>query len=295
MRLEDVKDAIPVAVLGGDAELVRQMQQLLTGHGYLDPPADGKFGPVSHWALSEFAYREGLSTGQGLSPALARALLAPGGATLPALRPSGTWFDKVIAYMAAKEHWICRHPDAVNIVYLEGADADGSLNDDKPNVFNDLRIVFSVDSTGVPVTQMWEGTTEPGLFWTTHPMDPKGAARIAFDQYKAWIVGIHHPNSPNAHEALVQVEPILVFRDLNEDFKRAGDQTDRGLFGINQHWGYDAPKNDLGRTSAGCLVGRTKAGHVQFMTRVKLDPRYRANSAYRFMTAVMPGDEVLQT
>ncbi|MET3591430.1 hypothetical protein ABID26_000809 [Mesorhizobium shonense] len=293
MRLEDVTDSIPISVLGGDIDLVKQIQQLLTTHGYLDPPADGKFGGVSNWALSEFAYRKGLSTGQGLTKALARALLDVGSPSLPAIRKRGDWFDDVIAYMDAKEHWICRHPLALNIVYLEGTNLDGTPNDNKPNLFNDVRIVFSIDSTGLPVTQMWDGTTEPGLYWTTHPMSPKGAARIAFGQYKSWVVGTHHPGTAAAHEALVQVEPILVYRDLNKDFKRQGDAVDLGLFAVNQHWGYDAPKDDLGRTSAGCLVGRTRAGHVQFMAKVKSDPRHQANSSYRFMTAVVPGSGVI--
>jgi hypothetical protein len=125
-------------------------------------------------------------------------------------------------------------------------------------------------------------------------MNAGGAARIAFNQYKAWIVGTHLKSKPNsAHEALVQVEPVTVHRDLNKDYKRSGDKTDTGLFGINQHWGYDAPKDDLGTTSAGCLVGRSKDGHREFMAILKADPRYEANSAYRFMAAVLPGDEAL--
>ena len=100
-------------------------------------------------------------------------------------------------------------------------------------------------------------------------MNPKGAARIAFNQYKAWSVGTHRASSPQGHEALVQTAPVAVYRDLNKDFKRPGDRVDTGLFGINQHWGYDAPMGDLGTTSAGCLVGRTKNGHRQFMALVK--------------------------
>jgi peptidoglycan hydrolase-like protein with peptidoglycan-binding domain len=293
MRLEDVGNTIPLAALGADHELVGQIQQLLTTHGYLDPPADGKFGPVSHWALAAFARRNQLSTDDGLTSGLARSLLDTAHQPLPQIKASGVWFDKVLSYMKAKEYWICRHPDAVNICYLEGANADGTLNNNKNNVFNDLRIVFWIAEDGTAKTQMWEGTTEPGLYWTVHPMDPKGAARIAFDQYKAWIVGTHHAGKPSAHEALVQVEPILVYRDLNQDFKRQGDQTYRGLFAINQHWGYDAPKNDLGTTSAGCLVGRTKSGHREFMKIVKSDSRHLASPAYRFVTAVMPGSDVL--
>ncbi|TBC68725.1 peptidoglycan-binding domain-containing protein [Rhizobium ruizarguesonis] len=293
MRLEDVNKTILISQLGGDIELVKQTQFLLARYGYLDPPVDGKFGPTSNWALTEFAYRKGMSIGQGLSPELAKALLDTKHETLPTLSESGTWFDKVIEYMVRKEYWICRHPEAWNIVYLEGVDPNGKLNKNKPNQFNDLRVIFSISATGAPVFTVWEGTTEPGLFWTMTPMSQKGAARIAFNQYKSWSIGTHHPGKASAHEALVQVEPILVYRDLNKDFNRQGDETEFGLFAINQHWGYNAPKDDLGQTSAGCLVGRTKAGHLEFMSMVKSDPRYLANSTYRFITTVLPGTEVL--
>ena len=51
-------------------------------------------------------------------------------------------------------------------------------------------------------------------------------------------------------------------------------------------------KSDVGRASAGCLVGRTRAGHTAFMRYCKADPRYLANNGYRFMAAVMPVAEV---
>jgi len=138
-----------------------------------------------------------------------------------------------------------------------------------------------------------EGTTEPGIFWTMNPMNPRGAARIAFGQSKAWAVGIHLRGKASAHEALVQVAEVTVHRDLNKDFKRLNDRVETGLFGINQHWGYDAPKDDLGNTSAGCLVGRTKKGHREFMAMLKSDPRFLASPSYKFVAAVLPGDEVL--
>jgi hypothetical protein len=84
-----------------------------------------------------------------------------------------------------------------------------------------------------------------------------------------------------------------VHRDLNQDFSRAGDKTEAGSdFAINQHWGYDNPRDDLGRSSAGCLVGRTKTAHREFMRTVKSDPRYLANNGYRFMPAVLEAAQV---
>ena len=162
-----------------------------------------------------------------------------------------------------------------------------------PQRIQRLRVVFRSTGMGDQISKTGYGTgPRERDFWTIHPMNLR-VARIMFNQYKSWAVGVHHPNTALAHEALVQVEPLSVYRDLNKDFKRPGDVLDTGLFAINQHWGYDAPKGDLGRTSAGCLVGRTKTGHRLFMSVVKEDPRYKVNRSYRFVTAVMPGDKVL--
>lgn len=284
---------IPLSLLGGHEELVKGLQGTLADLGYLDPPADGRFGPTSNWALKEFCYANGLSLGLGFTAEIVAALRTPQ-KRLPDIVEAGSWIDKVVSYMMAKGYWISRHPECRNTVYLEGVNSDGTTNDDKANVFNDLRVVFSIDSNGKPrILGLWEGTTEPGIFWTQHPMNPGGAARIAFDQYKSWIVGTHMAGKPSAHEALVQVAPVTVYRDLNRDYQRTGDKTDTGLFGINQHWGYDAPKDDLGNTSAGCLVGRTRDGHREFMQLMKSDPRYQANASYRFMAAVLPGSEAV--
>ena len=282
---------IPLSLLGGHKNLVRGLQQALSDLGYLDPPADGRFGPASNWALEEFCYANGLSLGMGFTKEIAAALRSPQ-RRLPDIVDSGTWFDKVISAMRQKGHWICRHPECRNTVYLEGVNPDGASNKDTPNAFNDLRVVFSIGSEGKPqILGQWEGTTEPGIFWTQNPMNPNGAAHIAFDQYKAWIVGTHMAGKPSAHEALVQVAPVTVFRDLNKDYRRVGDKPDTGLFGINQHWGYDASKDDLGNTSAGCLVGRTRDGHREFMQLMKSDPRYQANASYRFIATILPGSE----
>jgi hypothetical protein len=88
---------------------------------------------------------------------------------------------------------------------------------------------FDARLTGVPTFRAWDGTTEPGMFWTLNPLNPNGAARIAFGQYKAWIVGTHLAGTKSAHEALVQVSPVSVHLDLNKDFKRTNDKIDSGL------------------------------------------------------------------
>lgn len=205
------------------------------------------------------------------------------------LRPGDDFAGKLVMAMQRNNYWIARHPDCMNIAYVEGIDPDGSANDNRNNVFNDLRVVFQIRHDGVPVVrEMWEATTEPSRRWTVQPMNPGGAFHIKFGQYKSWIRGWHHQ-----HEALVQAGEIEGFRDPHKTFKRDFNYPVRGSeFGVNQHWGYDLPHNDMGNSSAGCLVGRSTDGHRAFMSLVLDDPRYRANPAYRFMTAILPAGDL---
>jgi hypothetical protein len=168
-----------------------------------------------------------------------------------------------------------------NIIYIEGVDLEGRLNSDAPNQFNDLRCIFDRHKC----VDLWTATTEPGAYYTDHPLNPAGAFRIAFGyHHEAWEIGFH--GYSEEHEALVQIAPIKGYRDYNRDGLRTGDNTVTGLFGINQHWGYDMSPDDIGTASAGCLVGRSRQGHQQFM-------RYCINSGLsRFSTIVLPGDKI---
>jgi hypothetical protein len=204
------------------------------------------------------------------------------------------WFGNTLVYkilqaMERKGYVVDGGLGQVNIVYIEGLSVDGSPNDNRPNWFNDLRccIVFQADG---PIIHTWEATTEPGRRYTVNPINSGGAARIAFGQYRAWQVGMHRGD----HEALVQTGgPVSVHRDLNKDYERTGDRVDTGYFGINQHWGYDLPVSDIGPSSAGCLVGRTKKGHKEFMSIVKSDPRYRLDNRFIFRTAVLSAKDLV--
>lgn len=199
--------------------------------------------------------------------------------------------SSIVRWMSAKKYQIFTGPRRYNIIYIEGCNADGTLNSDRPNEFNDRRLIIEIVEKPV-ILGNWEATTEPGDYYTQHPMNSKGAARIAFGQYEGWSVGFH--GKRDAHEALVQVLPIAVYRDYNKDYRRTGDFLDRGLFGVNQHWGYDLPVTKVFNASAGCLVGRTREGHKQFMKLLKQDARYVLNKDYKFWTTIIPGDDLIK-
>ncbi|WP_254957862.1 MULTISPECIES: glycoside hydrolase family protein [unclassified Cyanobium] len=293
LKLQDLLErdlVIGHGEIPGYPALANQIQRRLIALQLLEPPT-GVFGPISTAALKRFQTLMKSGEENVLGSATAKLLIETSLEELP--QPTldlsgGDLAARIIQYMRQKGVQVFAGPGERNIVYVEGMNPDGSLNDDPPNQFNDLRLVIDCAEARPKIIGKWEATTEPGSHYTNTPMNARGAARIRFGQYRAWQVGQHGENDP--HEALVQAAPVTVFRDANRDFQRPGDSEDTGLFGINQHWGYDLPRNDIGRASAGCLVGRSREGHREFMRLVKQDPRYKANEGFLFSTTVIPGD-----
>lgn len=202
------------------------------------------------------------------------------------LKISDNFLNRIVNTQVKLGQKVFKNPGEVNVVYIEGCDADGTANADTMNEWNDLRIVYCYEQGKPKVLGAWLATTEPGWKYTLNPLNSAGAFRIAFGQYKAWSVGIHKD-----HEALVQVAPITGYRDRNQDGLRTGDSKDTGLFGVNQHWGYDMPHVD--GASAGCLVGQSKDGHREFMAIVKSDVRYQQDNDYVFWTAILDGSKIV--
>ncbi|AUB37498.1 Peptidoglycan-binding [Nostoc flagelliforme CCNUN1] len=288
---KDTQAKFGFEAIAADTELAQQIQKQLIRLYLLDAPADGKFGPISASALQAFQKTASLTEVGFVSFVTAEKLLAakPEDFRTP-LKFGSDLASRILKYMQDKDYQISSNKQEYNIIYVEGINADGSLNNDAPNEFNDQRIVIEVVN-GVPkIVGQWQATSEPGSYYTYHPMNSGGAARISFGQYKAWTVGIHGNAEP--HEALVQVGNVSVYRDFNKDFKRTSDKLDTGLFGINQHWGYDYAANNINNASAGCLVGRSRNGHREFMSLIKRDRRYQVNKSYVFYTTVIPGDDL---
>lgn len=297
MKLEEIianEKTVNLRDLALDRELAGEIQNRLIKLGCLDPPADGAFGPVSTFVLGLFAKEARVAFDDAIDKPLAAALLDHSEDTFLPITPGNDFAGKIIKYMQLRNYWIARLPGFLNIVYVEGADGNGVPNADRRNEFNDRRTVIAIEDGKPKMKLNVLGSTEPGDYYTNNPMNPLGAARIAFNQYKAWRVGTHNAGKRSAHEALVQVGEITVHRDLDRNGFRTGDRLDVGAaFAINQHSGFDAPLNNIGRSSAGCLVSRTTADHREFMRLIKTDPRYRkAVSGYRFLTTVIAGDDL---
>lgn len=207
------------------------------------------------------------------------------------------WTDKeranyLVDYFEYMGYTLDREPGMVNIVYVEGLNFDWSINPDKPDLWNDRRLVLMFDSNGSPYIAInHKATTEPGLAATISKKAKNlgGVARIAFGQQTAWKVGFHK-NNPE-HPAMVQCAPVAVFRDLNKDGKRPGDILTTAT-GINQH-GTRSGFNSLmvGLYSEGCLVGWNWSNHLAFMRLVDKDPRIQGGKNHTFRTTTLAGDE----
>lgn len=261
----------------------KDIQSLLIKQRLLDPPADGSWGAQSKAAIALFQRRFGLSvTGEPDPKTIAILTNAPA----PQIRCRKDLAGRIIRYMLDREYYVPVGDRLYTIVYLEGCNADGTPNADTHNQWNDRRIVIEISDGHPRIVGNWAATSEPGDKYTRTPLNPQGAFRIAFGQYKAWRVGTHKD-----HEALVQVGEIRGHRDRNKDGMRTGDPEVAGSgFGVNQHWGGDSPT--VGGWSAGCLVGQSKQEHRDFMNLIKSDRRYEVNRNYTFMTAVIPGDKL---
>jgi len=269
------------------------------------PIADGQIGIDSATAINRFAAAIAPHTGIRHNPGVitpelfdallrddTRALFPIVAADQPGDDPQTLFVRKIIRFMIEKEYFIALGPDVLNIVYVEGVDGDGRENADEFNFWNDRRLVFRIDDAGNPVVMInVAATTEPGKYYTQNPMNPAGAARIAFGQYKAHGIGLHN----GQHPALVQRGKIRVHRDINRDGKRSpNDPISIGsAFGLNQHTTRPGqPPQLVGKYSAGCLVGQSYSEHMAFMELIRHDIRLKNNGGYLFPTAVISGTEL---
>lgn len=192
--------------------------------------------------------------------------------------------DKTIRYMQSKGYKI----RALNIVYFEGINTDlVTVNSDTIDLWNDVRAIVS--NTG-DVLMCASATTEPGWYYRQNPMNPDGAAQLAFGQYlDCWQIGDH-----KGQDALIQCGSLKVYRDKNEDGSRKGDALFTGSdFGLDQHTtargDSDYVPDAVGRWSAGCLVGRYSTTHYD-----KFMPIVRSMGLNTFDSTLIDGSDFAQ-
>jgi hypothetical protein len=123
--------------------------------------------------------------------------------------------------------------------------------DNSANTFNDRLACVYRDESGW-VTREWAITTDPGVYYRENPIgNNTGTAIMKCQQARgAYRLGKHR----NLYTALVQVKPVLYWRDSNLD--AVLDLTDEreGRIGLNIHRASRHGSEVVDRFSAGCQV-----------------------------------------
>jgi hypothetical protein len=123
------------------------------------------------------------------------------------------------------------------------------------NKFDDfITVSYLID--GEEFYHEFRATCDPGLYWMENLINPDGTAILVPGQYLgSHQIGMHR----GQYEALIQVNPVKVFRDNNRDQRYDMDpnRIKEGIFGINIHratkW-QGAVSNSIDKWSAGCQV-----------------------------------------
>jgi hypothetical protein len=200
--------------------------------------------------------------------------------------------DKIAAALVdygRKQRWEVRTGEnRYNIFYVQGMFPNGILNDNAPNQFNDSRFLVEVNPTP-RLVGAWSASIEPGNHYTKQPINAKGAAQIEVPgHYKAWRIGKHK----GRELALVQVVPIDIIRDFNRNSKvDQGDKKEHSQIGANQHSASDQQFVDA--ASAGCPVGRTSKGHMEFMSFLQKDVDYQRDKNFIFPTTFITAKDLI--
>lgn len=124
--------------------------------------------------------------------------------------------------------------------------------DNNANTFNDVIGVMYLSQDQWNCF-MFPGTTDPGVYWRTHPMNVDGTAILVPGQYR----GSHKLGEHKGYPALQQQKPLKVYRDKDKDeiLEMDPDTIKEGMYGINIHRANPSQaSSQVDKWSAGCQV-----------------------------------------
>ena len=148
----------------------------------------------------------------------------------------------------------------LNIVGVRNSDVGNVVT----NLFDDIMTLCYIAGGNLDF-YAWPCTTDPGAKGVKEFHNPGGVARLMPGQYRsAYAIGMHQ----GKYEALCQVKPVRVWRDINKDMVYDEVKSESGMFGINiHHAGYDSTYVE--NWSEGCSVFKTMSDFDKFLGIVK--------------------------
>lgn len=255
-------------------EDITALQDILVTWGMVDPPVDGKLG------VQTMAARKMFANMYSIDDTTEAVISTAKGRTPKPINPVNNNVALVIEECQKKGYYLSRGVDAYNIIYIEGVDPDFSPNNNRIDDWNDLRTILIIEHNGrAYFRNIWRATVNTGRPYTDNPMNSEGAANLEPGQYWAWQIGRHVTASMN-QEALVQVQPVAVRRDGDQNGRTKNDKIeDYEVIGLDQHGGKG---RNVGFYSAGCLVVDSFEAQADFMDVLRTDRRYKINKTFIF-------------
>lgn len=157
------------------------------------------------------------------------------------------------------------------------------------NMYDDILIVDYNTECGHK-RNIYNITTEPGLYYMQNVINDKGCAILVPGQYRGCFhIGLHK----NKYKALCQNKPVKVYRDNNKDDIYDLDPTtiQNGMYGINIHrsnatW----TRNTIDKYSAGCQVFNQP---TQYSAFIRLCDKQRELYGNSFTYTLLNEDELV--
>ena len=174
--------------------------------------------------------------------------------TNPPIEGAKVNYDTVKASVVAKGYRWDDRDWAVNIVGIRNYNNFKNGKLPLTNKFDDI-MTISWKENGVKKSEKFACTTDPGKYWLVESTNSAGTAILKEGQYiNSHRFGTHKANPPG-YVALVQANPVTVWRDRNGDSFYDFTNPQTGIFGINIHRASPSIRSgQITKWSAGCQV-----------------------------------------
>lgn len=287
MKLQDIIDQNLVIELNKAPEsLLEEIQVQLQRLGlYPKQNIDGKYGPLTKTGWETFKKQRKQGSTELVGAGSAKLLLQ---STKQVTAPSGSLASRIYQVCLARGYSLDQRPGAINLFGIEGMTVSGKKIPDTANEWNDVIGILTFDGGQPRIQCIYQGTTEPGKYYTLNPLNKGGAARLQLgQQLSLWSVGTHR-----GYEALSQTGPARLVRDKNRNYSRDDQETIERGNGINLHttrttgW-RGAAGAYVDKWSAGCVVVKDAAQFLSLMKQVKASLQYKENRAHKFDFTLM--------
>lgn len=183
---------------------------------------------------------------------------------------------EIISTFNKKNYPLNQGINSINIFGIRNSDPNSNSFDDT------VGILYRMSQNSWAVYQ-YPATTDPGLFYREHPINPNGTAIIIPGNYiDVYKVGLHE-----GYEAMEQISAISYIRDNNKNkvldflYKLATFKIFKEIGKTNiHHAGVNSTQVD--NWSAGCQVLAKLSDFIDFMNIVKSSIQYKTTNKFSY-------------